>query len=204
MTRKPELFIFAGPNGSGKTTFYYGKYAAGKLRGLEYVNPDEYAAKMGSQVSGARAALIRRKQLLQTKTSFVTETTLSGKSALKLLEEARKAGFRTTLMFIGTDNFRTNIRRVKFRVIHGGHDVPKADIVRRYHDSMKNLPTAVQKANVSHVFSSESKKTSRVFSARNGVISPRENRELPSWLPQKLAKKIETRLQQSISRGRSR
>jgi len=203
MTQKPELFLFAGPNGSGKTTLYYERFADKKLQGLEYVNPDEYAKKTGSVISGGRATLERRKQLLQSKTSFVSETTLSGKSALKLLEDARKAGFRTTLLYVGTDNPETNIRRVKDRVIHGGHHVPKTDIVRRYHDSMKNLPMAVQKANISHVFSSTGT-TKRLFSARNGVVRPRDNHSLPKWLPQKLARKVENRVKRSSSRGISR
>lgn len=203
MPQKPELFIFAGPNGSGKTTLYYDSYANSKLRGLEYVNPDEFAVKTGSVISGARATLERRKQLLQNKTSFVTETTLSGKSALKLLDDAKKAGFRTTLLYVGTDNPRLNVGRVKFRVIHGGHDVPTTDIVRRYHASMKNLPIAVQKANIAHVYSSTAT-TTRLFSARNGVVRPRENKTLPEWVPQKLAKKVEARLERSSSRGMSR
>ena len=96
------MVLFAGPNGSGKTTLYYEKFANARLKGIEYNNPDEYAKKHGGDVVGGRLAIKRRTELLKTQTSFVTESTLAGKSPLRLLDQAKKAGFQTTLIYIGT------------------------------------------------------------------------------------------------------
>ena len=85
------MVLFAGPNGSGKTTLYYEKFANGSLKGIEYVNPDEFAKNHGGDVVGGRLAITRRKELLNTQTSFITESTLAGRSALKLLEQAQNA-----------------------------------------------------------------------------------------------------------------
>ena len=93
-----QLIVFAGPNGSGKTTLYYKRFAQRSLRGIEYVNPDEFTRKHNSEISGGREALQRRNQLIAQKESFVTETTLSGNSALRLLAKANQAGYTTTCL----------------------------------------------------------------------------------------------------------
>lgn len=196
---KPVMVLFAGPNGSGKTTLYYNYYANSKLKDIEYINPDEYAKNSGSEIAGARLALSRRKELLRNKESFVTESTLSGKSALNLIDSAKKAGFRVTLLYIATSDPETNIFRVKERVKKGGHNVPDKDIIRRYDSSIKNLPEAIRKANVSHVFSTNGD-TTRIFSAKNGIVKPRKGKVLPRWLPQNLANKLTARLTTSIRR----
>ena len=93
VTSKPKLIIFAGPNGSGKTTLYYEWLFSGKYTKFEYINTDEYTAELGSEIAGARKTLTRRQQLLASKTSFVTETTLAGRSGLQLLTKALTSGF---------------------------------------------------------------------------------------------------------------
>ena len=87
---KPSLYIFAGPNGSGKTTLYKKELSKGSLKGLEYINPDEYTKKYDSELQGGKHAIRRRNELLKTGTSFITETTLSGASALKLMKKAKE------------------------------------------------------------------------------------------------------------------
>ena len=186
MDQKPQMVLFAGPNGSGKSRLYQLKFAEKSLKGIEYVNPDVYAKKYGGDIQGGREAIKRRSELIASKTSFVSETTLSGNSALKLIDKANKAGFKTTLIYIGTSSPELNIKRVQLRVRQGGHDVPKEAIVRRYHDSMKNLVQAVQKSNVSHVFATVQGKNKRLISAKNGVVRPRESVKLPSWVPERL------------------
>lgn len=201
MDQKPQMVLFAGPNGSGKTRLYQLKFAEKSLKNIEYVNPDLLAQKYGSEIRGGREAIKRRNELIASKTSFVSESTLSGNSALKLIDKANKAGFKTTLIYIGTSSPELNIKRVQLRVSQGGHDVPKKAIVRRYHDSMKNLVQAVQKSNVSHVFATAQGTNKRLFSAKNGVVRPREGVKLPSWVPERLQKKVMSR---TVSKGRTR
>lgn len=202
MEKKPQMVLFAGPNGSGKTRLYQMRFADKSLKDIEYINPDDYSKKYGSDLRGAREAIKRRNELIASRTSFVTESTLSGSSALKLIDKANMAGFKTSLIYVGTLNPTINVRRVKTRVMQGGHDVPKQAIVRRYHDSLKNLAAAVQRSNISHVFNSSDRGgTIRLFSAKNGYVRPREGKAMPSWVPEKLVKKV---MRRTASKGRTR
>ena len=162
---KPHLVIFAGPNGSGKTTLYKEVLSQKSLKGIEYVNPDEYAIKYGSEVAGAKEALRHRSKLLRERKSFITETTLSGNSALKLMRKAKDAGYKVTLFYISTDNPKVNILSVKLRVATGGHDVPTDAIVRRHAASLENLPTALKLRERS------SRVSSRTYENASGVFS---------------------------------
>ena len=198
---KPHLIIFAGPNGSGKTTLYKEVLSEKSLKGIEYVNPDEYAIKYGSEVAGAKEALRHRSKLLKERKSFITETTLSGNSALKLMKKAKDAGYKVTLFYIGTDNPKVNILSVKHRVATGGHDVPTDAIVRRHAASLENLQTALKLANVAHVFHRGPTRIRRQFSAINGLVRPRKEAIIPDWVPVKLRTRIAERTR---STGRSR
>jgi len=179
------MVLFADPNGSGKTTLYYEKFANARLKGIEYINPDEYAKKHGGDMVGGRLAIKRRTELLKTQTSFVTESTLAGKSPLRLLDQAKKAGFQTTLIYIGTATPNLNITRVKQRARSGGHDVKSDDIIRRYHGSIANLASAISKADISHVYSSNAV-TRRLFSARDGSLRARSAMVLSKWVPESI------------------
>ena len=180
--KKPHLVLFAGPNGSGKTTLYYRQFSEKRLVNIEYVNTDEYSAELGSEVAGARKAILQRERLISNGTSFVTETTLAGRSALRLLSKAAAKVFVTTVIYVCTSSPDINIKRVARRVRAGGHDVPKDAIVRRYYDSLKNLHTAMRVANIAHAFSSDCV-TTRMFSALRGRVSVRSKCGLPIWVP---------------------
>ena len=181
--RKPHLVLFAGPNGSGKTTLYYEKFANARLEQAEYVNADEYTADSGSEVAGGRKAILRREQLIASSTSFVTETTLAGRTALRLLNKSVAKGFLTTVIYVCTSSPEINIQRVAQRVKSGGHHVPADVIVRRYYDSLKNLHQAISVASSAHAFSSDGA-TTRVFSALRGRVSLRSESQVPSWVPE--------------------
>lgn len=198
---KPRLFLFAGPNGSGKSTLYEHLRHNAPFAGVEYVNPDEYVKQHGGEIKGARKALRRRRELLKSKASFVTETTLSGNSALKLMKAAKDAGYKVILIYIGTNNSTVNIRSVRDRVAKGGHDVPVEAIIRRRADSIENLPEAIQIADRAHIFHRGTKSLHRVFSAINGIVRPRSDIEPPRWIQGKLRSKI---LERTQNNGRSR
>jgi predicted ABC-type ATPase len=60
------------------------------------------------------------------------------------MQEAKGLGWFVALTYIGINNPTTNIQRVRSRVKLGGHDVPIADILRRYDRSLANLTKAAK------------------------------------------------------------
>ena len=66
------------------------------------------------------------------------ETTLSGNTYARWLKNDL-AGWRTHLAFVCTRSADENLLRVQKRVLTGGHNVPEADVRRRYERSFANF-----------------------------------------------------------------
>ncbi len=135
------LYIIAGANGSGKTTFAL-NFA--QLENLKFINADEIAKEYDpndiqkyKMKAGKKFFEELHLSLTQEK-SFIIETTLSGKYLIKIIKEAKKKNFRVSLIYLFLETNTENIYRVKNRVLKGGHNVPTQDIVRRYYRS-RNL-----------------------------------------------------------------
>ena len=90
-------------------------------------------------------------KLLFTGQSFCFETVMSHISKVHLLAHAKRAGYKTYLYFIFTDNVELNIARVKLRVRDGQHDVDEALIKSRYPKTFKLLPKALNLADEAFV-----------------------------------------------------
>ena len=106
--------------------------------------------ELNSYIASFIASYLAEK-LIESKQSFCYETVLSHPSKLKLLEQARKKGFRTYLYFVFTDNWHLNIERVKLRVRQGGHDVDDKKIEQRYFRSLKLFSKAANLASCSYL-----------------------------------------------------
>jgi predicted ABC-type ATPase len=93
-----------------------------------------------------------RQKLLASKISFTFETVMSHPGKVELLAQAQRAGYRTYLYFIATDDPEINISRVRNRVKLGGHSVPEDRIGPRYHRSLELLFDAIRHTNRAYVF----------------------------------------------------
>ncbi|KAA5604702.1 AAA family ATPase [Roseospira marina] len=132
----PELWVVCGPNGAGKSTI-----ASRHLyRRMPIINPDIIARDTAvSAPAAGRAAVLERASLLSRRQTFGWETTLSGRGELRFLREARAAGYRITVVFVGVPSPVLSDSRVATRVASGEHDVPTRDLTRRFHGSLRNL-----------------------------------------------------------------
>ena len=137
-----ELIVVGGPNGSGKTTFAE-EYVANT--GLEYFGADAIATEMSPynleavQMAASREFLKRVDQAIKQSSSFVVESTLSGRTFQRVLKEAKEAAFEISIFFLFLDSAETCVHRVRERVQKGGHPVPEQDIRRRYLRSIRNF-----------------------------------------------------------------
>ena len=135
-----KLYIIAGANGSGKTTF---AKSFASIHKMHFINVDEIAKELDPenitkhQVKAGRIFFQELNKRLNENNSFVIETTLSGKYLVKYIAKAKANGFSVEMIYLFLEKSQTNIGRVASRVIGGGHDVPKDDIIRRFYRSQK-------------------------------------------------------------------
>src|SRR5690606_36559074 len=139
-----NLFIIAGCNGAGKTTASF-TILPEILNCNEFVNADEIARGLSPfqpekvAFEAGRIMLERINDLISRKEDFAFETTLSTKSYKNKVIEARKAGYKVTLVFFWLRTTDLAIERVRSRVSEGGHNIPIETIKRRYVRGIENL-----------------------------------------------------------------
>ena len=139
-----RIYIIAGPNGAGKTTASYTILpeifecnefvnADEIAKGISPFNPEKVAFKAG------RIMLERIKELLDNKESFAFETTLSTKSYVGFIKEAKQQNYEIILLFLALDSQELALKRVKTRVEEGGHNIPEEVIKKRFEKGLYNL-----------------------------------------------------------------
>ena len=134
--------MVGGPNGAGKTTFAE-EYVA--CHGCNYVGADAIAAQISPndpasvQITASREFLRQIDTAIMGSDSFVVESTLSGRTFRRQLNNAKAAGFQITIVYLFLDSADTCVDRVNGRVQTGGLDVPEIDIRRRFVRSIDNF-----------------------------------------------------------------
>jgi predicted ABC-type ATPase len=145
----PELIVIAGPNGAGKSSL-----TKLSTTNMPVIDPDAIAREIAPAnpesmaLAAGRQAIEQAREYIQSDNSFIVETTLAGNSYLNLMREVKALGWFVGLTYIGINQPTTNIQRVRSRVKLGGHDVPRADILRRYERSLANLSKAAKIADL--------------------------------------------------------
>ena len=143
MPNSPVIYVIGGPNGAGKTTFAREFLPAANV--VEFLNADLLAAGLSPlqpstmAVRSARLLLGRWRELLALRRNFAFESTLSGRTYAGMLRAARAAGYEVRLCYLWLPNVAMSLGRVRQRVRKGGHDVPEADLRRRFLPSLRNF-----------------------------------------------------------------
>ena len=169
----PTFWLVAGANGVGKTT-----YAMRHIRtvsgSVHFVNLDEIARGLSpldpdiARQDAARLALGRARQLIAAGQSFTMESTLAGRTQLRLAERARAARFRIHLLYFFVADADECLRRIRRRVAEGGHDVPEAEVRRRWTRSLANFPLYAARADLWRVF--DNRGPSRIVAEGDGRV----------------------------------
>lgn len=73
---------------------------------------------------------------------FSFETTLSGLGYLARLRRWKAAGYLIEIVFLRLSSPQVALRRIAARVKQGGHDVPRADVLRRFKRGWANFQRA--------------------------------------------------------------
>ncbi len=142
--KNKNVYIIPGPNGSGKTTFastFLPEYAKCDrfinadliASGLSPFSPQQVAIKSGKLV------LEQIKEYSKNGVDFGFETTMSGVTYLKYFHMLKDKGYKIHIFFLWIPSSQLAIARVKDRVAQGGHNVPIADIRRRFERSTEKF-----------------------------------------------------------------
>ena len=141
---QPRCLVIAGPNGAGKTTFAR-EYLPSDARVINFINADLIAAglsplrpRLGAFAAG-RLVLSEIDRLVLARADFAFESTLSGVNYAARLGAMRASGYHIEIIYLLVASPKLAISRIASRVLQGGHDVPKADVIRRFSRSWKNF-----------------------------------------------------------------
>lgn len=139
------MYIIAGPNGSGKTTFAK-EWIRHYHDTFPFINADEIAMEHVSpsnishiRLHSGKEFFERVHQAQKSGVSFAIETTLAGNYLERIIHTAHKQQYEIVLIYIFIENEKEAIRRIAFRVKKGGHAVPIEDIRRRFMRSKRNF-----------------------------------------------------------------
>jgi predicted ABC-type ATPase len=160
MANPRQLWVLAGGNGAGKSTFYnlhLAKY------GIKFVNVDLIARDMDSENLEAvsyRAATVAaniREDLISQGVSFCFETVFSHESKIDFVAQAKANGYKIILVYFHLFDSSLNEARVKQRVSEGGHSVPTEKIHSRIPRTIKYIKTALSIVDEARILDNSSK-----------------------------------------------
>ena len=194
MSDDKQLWLLAGGNGAGKSTFYQHFL---QTTGLPFVNADILARQLDNDqpeklsYKAARLAERLRTDLLASGTSFCFETVFSHPSKIDFLATAKAHGYEIILVYIHLLSDSLNQARVKQRVDAGGHNVPAEKIItqipgtmRYVRDALPLVDTAQFYDNASHMQPYRS-----IASMHKGKLQIQQN-PLPDWATEMLVNYI--------------
>jgi predicted ABC-type ATPase len=141
---KPTIYVIAGCNGAGKTTFAR-EFLPHEVKCLRFYNADEIARGLSpldpsaGVIKAGRLLLREVHTSIERRETFALESTLSGKTYVRILGRALSLGYKLELHYLWLARPEQAVARVRRRVRMGGHDVPESDIRRRFHRSLVHL-----------------------------------------------------------------
>lgn len=189
---EPVLYILAGPNGVGKSTFYDNALRNEFLdQYLPFLNVDLIAKSLGgySDVNFAAAQDLYRERVkgyLAQRESFMIESNLAREADYVWLENMRKVGYKLVIYFLNTASLDENIARIQRRVKEGGHNVPEHIARDRYQMCTIYLKTRLSFFDELHFIDNTELTVRRVVTVKQGKLVY-VNRPLPGWVVELLS-----------------
>src|SRR5437773_4556179 len=101
---KPTIYLIAGCNGAGKTTF--AKEFLPSVGVIRFLNADDIARGLSPlkpeavAFKAVRLLLSELRELIDRHETFALESTLSGRTYVELFENAKQLGYRIELHFV--------------------------------------------------------------------------------------------------------
>lgn len=172
--------IIGGVNGAGKSSLSGVLTAENSDLGI-IIDTDKLNASFGGdRIKGGKAAIALIDDCLSKRINFTQETTLSGVRTLKTIQKARELDYFIRLYYVGISSANESIKRIKNRVEKGGHDIPSADVERRYLKRFDDLAKVLPYCNEVRFFDNENGFAEKA-EYRNGQLITKGG-DIPQWL----------------------
>jgi predicted ABC-type ATPase len=180
--QKPALYIVAGPVGAGKSTFYEAHL---KEAFPTLVPPLRHL----------------QQPFLDERRSFAVEDI---RVDTQLLDQAKTAGYSTTVLFISTEDAQLNVGRVMVRMSRGGQAVPVPSVIDSYRESTKNLPEVLKHTDELIVYDNTAHRRGlRVVAQFIDGILCKTAQTIPDWVTKIFGKELQaTKQREKSGRGR--
>ena len=124
--------IIAGVNGTGKSSFR-GVLEGQRINLGQIIDPDLIAKENSNNLFlASKIAVQKINTCLKNHISFTQETTLGGRTVISTAKKARIEDYNISLYYIGLSSSDESIVRIENRVKKGGHNIPTADVIRRF------------------------------------------------------------------------
>lgn len=181
----PQLWLLAGGNGAGKSTFYR---LFLEPRGLPFINADLIARDLhpaAPEASSYHASVIAEKirgDWLEARRSFCFETVFSHPGKIDFVARARALGYQVVFVYIHLETPELNVARVSQRTARGGHAVPEDKIRSRLPRTLRHVTAVMPLVNELRLLdnSYREKPFHEVALVRQGKILNKVQ-PLPAW-----------------------
>ncbi len=185
MSDAKQLWVLAGGNGAGKSTFYnqyLSKY------GIKFINADLIAKAINPEnpekfsYEAATLATDMREDMIKQGTSFCFETVFSHESKIDFIAMAKTHGYTVILVYIHLIDSSLNEARVHQRTFEGGHDVPVEKIHSRIPRTIKHVKTVLPLVDEAWILdnSSEKNRFQQIVIMKSGHYEKKVE-PLPNW-----------------------
>lgn len=215
----PYVMVFAGPNGSGKTSLIdevkkTGLVALGAIFPVPayFINPDQFAKDLVGDFAtqderdraAFNAAVAMRVAAIENRETFAFETVMSHPSRINELVKLKKQGYHVLLIFITTNDPEKNVLRVTDRFktkTTTGHFVEPEKVRERYHRTLALLPKAVEIAHAAFVYDNSIDFAKASLQALIDLETYSVDDHAKPWVSQKLVARLRSREQQQFEIG---
>ncbi len=183
--RKKQLWVLAGGNGAGKSSFYRTRL---EPLGLPFINADILAKQLFPHApethsyDAAKIAAELRTKLIHDGRSFCMETVFSHPSKVDFVAQAKTQGYQIILVFIHLDIVSLNQARIMQRVSGGGHSVPEGKVKNRIPRTLKYIKQALPLCDQAYILNNSSADNpfQQVVTLNNGRLKKHQTL-LPDW-----------------------
>lgn len=186
MKKEKQLWLIAGGNGTGKSTFYKTRL---KPLGLPFINADILAKQLYPEqpeqhsYEAAKIAEAMRLQLLQQGRTFCFETVFSHPSKIDFVAQAKTIGYEIILVFIHLEFVSLNQARVAQRVNEGGHSVPEEKVSSRIPRVLQNIKQTISLCDYLYILDNSrlDNPFQRISEVSNDQLTIKKD-PLPKWV----------------------